>query len=94
MRNKANLPIPPNHSADQEESAPEPANRNRLFQHARPFSRTAHAPAELIRFRELKLDLAIPVWPGFSLHVLTKEIKYARSLINACCLVCDFHSVS
>ncbi len=35
------------------------------------YSRTPHVHAILIPFRELKLDHAISVWPGFGMHVLT-----------------------
>ena len=37
-----------------------------------PISRTPYAPGQLIGLSELKLDQTIPVWAGFSLHVLTK----------------------
>ena len=40
-----------------------------------PYLRTPKAPAELIGLSELKLNRTIPVWAGFSLHVLTKVIR-------------------
>jgi hypothetical protein len=32
-------------------------------------------PGQLIRLSELKLTQTIPVWAGFSLHVLTKVLR-------------------
>ncbi len=52
-----------------------PANAGQ--QNKRPFSRTPHVHAKLMRFRELKVERRIPVWAGFSLHVLTNHLRDA-----------------